>query len=778
MGRFDDIRERVAELIDSSRDEEPEPEGFQGEERSSGLIRGGVLEHDPPRDDLNFYRQLYENVGPIKSAIDNYSSEVIEPGWYITADSEETAEDLTEYFKNVAIINTETDVNASQLIEALVREREIKGTIFLEKVTDNQGRNQALYPLQNDTISIYTKPGKAMLPAPDDEESEPFDPDINQARDTPPTTDEGEMGAYVQFDELKPQWSNTNEVIYTRNQVIKWTRDAEIGDPRGTSRLAASSQRAEGLLEKLQDNDDAVKFKAWPQIIFQMGDEDNPWNEEEVMNFIENYEEGKMSPGMMQAVAGDVSVEEFAGETADIGDTLEFDISMIMSGLPGPVYATGGFSQNIAPAVAQQQQRTFIKEVKKTRREIENLFTPYLQEVAEDYGLDAADSVELHLGRPQGEIAPEDVEGSIIRYSSDVGGQNQEDPVTAISSDDVVRDPHDVEDQRESSNETTSGTENGSSGPKPRNTNQSRNANQARSAEQNAQWRADSSFRIDNHAVRTEGLEPEELADPRLVSTRDIEQELSDTIYQDLLSVREQLVSEFRDSADRPLRDAGEMEGATARVLSQAAADAQMDPQSRPHFQDTIEATLETLNQESHSPQMNVSFESRHREQARFLSANLADAFENVVGDMEEFTTINTRQAVQHQESPQKVADRIENEFMDDDLRERSRVMARIEIMSAVNSVKLREYQRHNDIIGVELINPCNSNTTAVCQQLACDENATALFDADETLGEQFQSQLDSNDVLFDGFDPLPTAPPFHFNCRTELVPVTNGTGV
>jgi len=424
MGRFNNIRERVAELIDGSRDEEPEPQGYQGEERSSGLIRGGILEHDPNREDLQYYRELYEGVGPIKSSIDNFSSEVIEPGWYITADSEETEEKLTEYFRQVAILNTDVDVGASHLIEMMVREREIRGTVFLEKVKDSQGRNQALYPLQNDTITIYTKPGKAMLPAPDDEEAEAFDPDISQQRDEPPLNSDGEMGAYVQFDEIKPKWSNTEEVVYTRNEVIKFIRDPDIGDPRGTSRIASSAQRAEGLLEKLQDNDDAVKFKAWPQIIFELGDEDNPWNREEVNNFIEHYEDGNMRPGLMQAVAGDVSVEEFAGETADISDTLNFDISMIMSGMPGPVYATGGFSQNVAPAIAQQQQRQFIKEVRKTRNRIESKFTPYLREVAEDYDLDAAQSVELHIGRPNGQVAPEDIEGNIIRYTSDVQ-QNQ-----------------------------------------------------------------------------------------------------------------------------------------------------------------------------------------------------------------------------------------------------------------------------------------------------------------------------------------------------------------
>jgi hypothetical protein len=782
MGRLNNLRNRVAELVEGSRDEEPEPQGYQGNERSTGLIRGGVLEHEPDRDDLNYYRQIYENVGPIKSAVDNYSSEVIEPGWYITADNDETAEQLTEYFRNVGIINHETDQNASILIEHMVREREIRGTVFLEKVQDSQGRNQALYPLQNDTITIYTKPGKAMLPAPDGEAAEPFDSDITQERTTPPTTDDGELAAYVQFDDLRPQWSATGEVKYTRNDVIKWVRDADIGDPRGTSRIASSARRAEGLLEKLEDNDDAVKFKAWPQIIFELGNEDNPWSEEEVNDFIQHYEEGNMRPGLMQAVAGDVDIEEFAGETADIEGTLNFDISMIMSGLPGPVYATGGFSQNVAPAVAQAQQRQFVKEVKKTRREIEAMFTPYLREVAEDYGLDAADSVELHLGQPPGHVAPEDIEGSIIRYTSDVA-QGQQDGAPG-----------------ESSNQTTSGQEGGAA-PQPGATTGSPTAGQANptgnapaaSQTTNADTTAMNSANLEAHNTmeadtspsfrgeqqpntseldRFERVDSEELADPRLVSTADIEDELSDFLYEELLTVRERLTETLRDADDRPLRDAEEMDRAVTRAFQGRLDDAGVDARTRDVFEDAIESTLDTLGQDNHSPTIDVGVSARHRQRARFLSSNMADNFENAADDMLEFATVNLRQAVQHGESPQWVADRLENSHTDQKLRNRANTMARTEIMSAVNSLKMAEYDRHEDIVGVKLINPCNANTTPLCENLACDDHAEAMFDSDETLGEQFQSET-RDALLFDGFDPLPTVPPFHFNCRTEIIPVT-----
>jgi len=781
MGRLNDFRNRVAELIDASRDEEPEPQGYQGEERASGLIRGGVLEHDPDRDNLQFYRELYENVGPISSAIDNFASEVVEPGWYITCDSEETAEELSNYFSNVAILNTKKDVNASALMESMVREREIRGTVFVEKVTDDQGRNQALYPLQNDTITIYTKPGKAMLPAPDDNNAKAFDSDIREQRDQPPVNSDGEMGAFVQFDEIKPKWSNTQEVVYTRDQIIHWPRGSDVGNPRGVSRIASSSQRAEGLLEKLQDNDDAVKFKAWPQIIFELGDEDNPWSEEEVNNFIKHYDEQNMRPGLMQAVAGDVSVEEFAGETADIEQTLNFDISMIMSGLPGPVYATGGFSQNVAPAVAQAQQRQFVKEVKKTRRRLESIFTPYLQEVANDYNLDAADSVELHVARPDGTVAPEDIEGSIIRYTSDVQAQDadqgpQEPDQSGGTSASAPR-----EGDPASSPSTRQNNMSGQSG-------QTSTADTADTADMSSMGHvgdASAPFRGTTDSI-TEELERtrqqfeideydsvEELSDPRLVSTRDIESELQSTLSDGLKQVREEVLSILDESAEQPVQNADELFGVVERSSQSLTQELNIDGNTRSLFEDTIEKTLDTLGQSNHSPQMDVSFSTRHRQRSRFLSNNMSESFDNVVEDMLNYVGVQIRQAVQHGETPQKVANRIRETYSEGDLENRAQAMSRIEVKSAVNSLKLAEYDRSDDIIGIELINPCNSNTTPLCDSLACgDDHSKAFFDSDENISDQFESDVNT-DFLFDGFDPLPAVPPFHFNCRTEIVPVT-----
>lgn len=769
MGRFDGLRNTVAELIGASRDEEPEPTGYAEDRRGGHTIEGGLLEHDPPKD-IDDYWSMYKRIGPINSAINNFASEVIEPGWWITADDQETAEKVTEYFTNVAILNTETDVNAANLMERMVVEREVRGTVFLEKVTDSQDRHQALYPLQNNTVTIYTKPGKNMLPAPDDDEAVAFD-DHTRSRGSTPTNEDGETAAYVQFDDTDPHWDANIEVGFTRDEVIKWARDADIGDARGTSRIETIADRADGLLGKLQNNDAAIESKAWPQIIFNMGTEENPWSRQEVEDFLENYDDQNLEPGTMVAVSGDVSTEEFAGETADIADDLEFDINMIMSGMPGPVYATGGFSQNVAPAVAQAQERQFRKEIKKTRRELENLFTPYLRAVAEDYGLDAAESIELHLGRPRGEVAPEDVQGNIIQYNSNAN-QAGEQPTIPVSSTDVVKDPpHDDEredeDGREtgSSNETTSGGEDGDQAPQPNQANQANRAGRARPS-------GFAHNEVGEPDVATEA----ELADPRLVATAEASDEIQDIVTEVLTDARDEALRLYTtEYGDAPIAGASAFEGIAARAASDALDEADLRRALTPTMTGVVEDTLDTLGQDNHPYEFQTSLSVRHRQQASSFADSVERQVQHAVDEMLNDVSTQVNRATQNGSTAGEVAERIQTRWDDDALATRAGLIARMETKNAVNTIKLSEYDRHEEIDGVQIINPCGPNTTPLCRDLtSCGEGkpATARFDREDSIGEQLTAQTDTS-KLHDGFDPLPHVPPFHFGCRSEIVPLT-----
>lgn len=736
MGRLNNFRSRVAELIDGSRDEEPEPKGYAGDDQPVGTIIGNYLEQNPQKDELQKYWELYQNVGLINGAIDNFASEVIEPGWYITADSEETVEQLTEYMENVAVVNLEHDQNFSELAWKMVVEREVRGTVFIEKVTDDQDRNQALYPLQNDTITIYTKAGKSMLPNPDDDVADPLDINQNDYGEyRVPTNDNGETGAFVQFDDIKPRWSAREQVVYTRDEIIHWPRDADIGDARGVSRIRSIQNRAEGWLQKVQDNDAAIRSKAWPMIVFKLGSEDNPWTEEQANDFLEKYDEDVLEPGLMQAVPGDLDVEEFAGETADIEAALQHDINSIMAGLPGPVYATGGFSQNVAPAVAQAQQRQFIKEVKSTRRDLENKMTPYLREVAEDYELDSPDSVEFHIGRPAGEVPPEDVSGSIIRYTSDVDQSDQDGPVTPTSSDDVVRSPEDVEDDQ--GNNGSESSQSGGFGD-------------------------------------VAELEAENLEDPRFVNTSDERGVLSEQVSEYLLTAREKALTAFEDQYDdSPVAGSAAFDGVARRAMEATEQDPSVGIASRPVMEDTIEKTVETINQDNHGPSLDVSYGIRHRQRARDLSQNVQNQTRQAAEEMLNEIASQVRRGAQKGESGSTIADSIRESYDDARLESRADIISHMELQNAVNTTKLVEYDRDPDIDGVRVINTCGDGTTTVCQHLAgcgSNEQPVAWFDDEKNISTQLDAAVPDS-ALHNDFDPLPPAPPFHYGCSSELVP-------
>jgi len=754
MGRFDNLRNRIAELIDN-RESEPEPKGYAGDDQPTGTIVGNYLENNPPKEELEEYWQIYRDVGLVNSAIDNFASEVIEPGWYITADTQETADELTEYMENVAVVNLEHDQNFSELAWKMIVEREVRGTVFIEKVTDDQGRHQALYPLQNDTITIYTKPGKAMLPAPDDPVSDPVDLKVGGEARTP-VNDEGETGAYVQFDDLKPRWDAKEEVVYIRDEILHWPRDADIGAARGTSRIRTIQERAEGWLQKTRDNDAAIRSKAWPMIIFNMGTEDNPWSREQVDDFLEDYDQDNLEPGLMQAVSGDVSVDEFAGETADIEAPLQHDINAIMSGLPGPVYATGGFSQNVAPAVAQAQQRQFIKEVKAVRRDLENKVTPYLRDVARDYDLSDPSSVEFHIGRPDGQVAPEDVSGSIIRYTSDADPSNQGAAGAQGGG---------------GQNTTNEGGQSGVGAPTPGQSNRANQANQANQASSTSQ----SSFAGQDYVV--DPTEAAELADPRLVSTTDDERTLSSRIADLLTTARDNAIDEFeRQYGGAPVAGAGEIDGVARRAIEATLQDPNTDLDSRPIFESVIEDTIDTLNQDNHTPTMDLAFGVRHRQSARdhadSLERSTRSAAEELLNDLSD----TVRASANRGDPSDEIVERVESHLDDETIERRAEIIAHMELQSAVNNTKLTEYERSRDVAGIEVINTCGPNTTRLCEHLAgcgTHDGAVARFDADETMSEQLMDDVPES-VLFDGFDPLPPAPPFHFGCTSEIVPITD----
>lgn len=720
---------------------EPRPRGFSeddDDQRGGSRIVNGLERHRPDEESLEEYRRLYEETPPVQEMIDGFADAVMEPGWWIEADDDETAKKLTKYMNNVAVVGGNSGQNFSELATQLVIEREVRGTAFVEKARDADGEHAGLYPLQSETISIYTIPGKAILPSPDmtfSDDAKVIGPDEEArvgADIDGKITEDGEVAAYVQFDNQKPVFVDKEEIRFTKDQVIKWERSMDIGDVRGTSRIKAIAERLQGLLDKIQANDDAIMTKAWPIILFSMGSEDAPWTEEEVEEFMQHYEGENLEPGLMQAVSGDVSIEEFAGETADLEQPLGFDVDWIISGLPGPKYATGGFSQQVTQAVAQAQEREYQRQVKKTRRSLEDKFTPYLRDVAEEHDELDPEGVKLHVARPKGEdIPPEAISGSIIRYTSDAGDDG--DGADGGEGEQGSReDPLDPGEQAEDR----------------------------------------------GHTVATAELESsEELADPRLVSTAEQQNKLEDLIQDVLLTAREDAIERISPRFDdAPVVASESFESVANRAVTKVMNESNIASQAEPLLLSVVDDTLSTLGQETHTPTFeNTGIGVRHRQDARSYANNVREQTKQALDEMLDDMKTEIRHSAQKGASAEEMRERIEMSIGEGELKSRAQIIAHMETNHAVNATKLSEYDRHPDVVGVKVINSCGDDTTPLCKDLAgCagEQPAEATFDADNTVSEQLSDQT-NNAHLFDGFEPLPPAPPFHFGCTSEIVPVT-----
>jgi hypothetical protein len=682
--------------------------------------------HDVSRPDRDIpdYWNLYNTNPLVSQPIDTLANEVVESGWYFEGDSQETVDELTEFAEEVAIINNEVRKNLTGLLHSNVITHQVTGTVFVEKVTNrDDDRPSALQPLQTSTVEVYTRPNTSILVAPDDE----FD-GIHY-------TDDDEAAAYVQFETGISKYSEREERRFTRDEVIQWNRGSQPGAQFGVGRIQRVFERALALESKLRDNDDAIAMKAWPGLIFQFGSEDQPWSEDEMERFLSDFEGPEFGPGMVTGVTGEVEPIEFAGETADIENAVESDVNYITSGLPGPKHTLGSFSDGVKDSLAAVQQRKYRKLIRYLRNELENKYTPYFREVAEAYNLDAPDSVRLHIGKPQGDVDPDQVSGNVIRYTSDVA---------------------DDADDGDDGDGSASNDGDGSDTVVGENPNMAPNGQTVPDMSALASFDpvpGDSTDVTHDHA-RADGVA--ELSDPRLTGTREIESTVADGIERIAVALRDQslgIITDRREDLESvSVRDySTAVENQTRSVVRQELGASDLDAE----FRDVFRRVQETVAQDNHAPQLSVAYGSRYAEIVDTAVSELQEDLQRVGQDIESVASVQLARARQSD------ADVDVDTWM--------------RIQQLINRLKLEAYRRADGVVGVRPINPCTPATTTLCERLAgcgAREPAEAYFDSSNSIGSQLQEYV-SDDLLYVGFESL-SFPPYHHGCRTEFVPLTD----
>jgi hypothetical protein len=296
------------------------------------------------------------------------------------------------------------------LLKKSIIQREVKGTSLVEKVEDDRNNLYGFKLMKPESVRAFTLPGQTVLIPPEydidnieDEQKKSFVSTLTKDQDIY-NTEDGEAAAYVQIDDAIAGQSNGYYIPFTRDSVIKLTRDADVGDIFGTSRLLAIEDRLYALLKKLEDNDSAIESLASPFQLFLFGDEDNPWKPSEIRNFMEQHSKSEFEPGMKQGVQGDISVETVSGEVAPIEDFLDFDLNWILSELPMPKYALGAFESEVNQFVSRAQSARLERQLASARHEIESEWTPVIKEKAEEMGYNPDDIDAFKVGEDPSEL--------------------------------------------------------------------------------------------------------------------------------------------------------------------------------------------------------------------------------------------------------------------------------------------------------------------------------------------------------------------------------------
>lgn len=375
-----------------------------------------VEEHVPDKSELEDYWELYEGVSFIRNPIRSFASEVVAPGYYIDTENEELAEELEEWLSQSAIVDCDINCDFRRLVKKAEIQREVKGTAIVEKVPDEEGGIYGFKLIAPEEIRALTLPGQSVLVPPDADFEDP-DKGVYQ-NDEKYTTDDGEAAAYVQLTNTISRYSGRDRgyVPFTRDQIIKLTRDADTGDVFGTARLKAVEDRLESLLKKLRDNDKAIESTAHPYMLFQAGTEDSPWEPEKVEALANEHRQERYEPGLKQFVQGDISVEEYSGEVADVEPFLNWDLNAIMADMPMPKYSLGAFESDVNQFVSRSQSARLERQLEDARQEVQDEFNPAIQEKAEELGFPNANP-ELVIGEDpadfgmESEVPEDDVQG-------------------------------------------------------------------------------------------------------------------------------------------------------------------------------------------------------------------------------------------------------------------------------------------------------------------------------------------------------------------------------
>jgi hypothetical protein len=710
---------------------------------------------EAPKDAMRKYWRQFETTPIVRKPITSFASRVTEPGYYIESKelSEDEVESLGKWLDQAAILEGQPGRDFRLLAKKAVIQREVRGTALIEVAPDRSDENRiaGLKLINPETMEAITRPNQSILMAPDD---------LERYEDAPVAesggaaawlqdvleTDQTHFGTPIKSDED----TGDMKIGFRRDEIIPLTRDADVGEVFGTSRIESVSDRIDGIRQKLADNDEAIASKAYPLWLFMFGSEDEPWDSSDISEFMSAHEMENFHPGMKQGVRGDVSVETISGEVADIAEYLEFDLRWVMSAMPMPMFvlgAFGGMSTSMTGQVSGvAQQRDINRQIKEARREIEEEFTPVLRDVAKQQGIseEAAKDITLRLGDPEGTDLDPDRSEQVIRYVSDSkGGQTTKTGGGRSDGggDNVI-----------TKGETPSTIDN----PTP----DQKIAGVEKDGNPHVDTKtgpADGSGESEASAARWNVWETTR-SSSQLTDEDSLEADVGKLAYSVFTQARDRTLNQVEERyGATPKYAVAEFENIANRELTRAMREQNVEREVRTRLDDEMGALIDSLGGEVNP------FTSDQN--TRFYAQNMCNAIRDATEEMLRKARLQIRRGVVDGASWGEVRSRVEQDYNNDYLKDRANLIGQMETKNAIESTKLSEFEKSDEIVGFRVTN--NGPSTALTQEL---DGVSVRFDETDDIRETLLEHVSTEPAQ--GFDPLPTTPPYHFRDTTTLEPI------
>lgn len=721
---------------------------------------------EAPKDDMRRYWRQFETTPIVRKPVTSFASRVTEPGYYIETqelDRDEVSE-LGEWLDQCAIIEGQPGKDFRLLAKKAIIQREVRGTALVEKAPHERDRDKVagLKLLNPEPVEAVTRPNQSILMAPDDHDE----------FDDAPEAESGGAAAWLQdtletdqtfFGQTYNETDDT-KIGFRRDEIIPLTRDADVGEVYGTSRLEAVSDRIEGIKNKLDDNDEAIASKAYPLYVFMFGDPETDagvWDSDDINDFMSAHEMENFEPGMKQGVRGDVNIETISGEVADIAEYLQFDIQWIMASMPMPLFLLGSFNTgaSVGQVAGVAQQQDVIRQISEARRELEEEFTPLLREVAKQKGIssDRARDIKLRFGKP-GQKDPEVTRSQqVIRYVSDSDGGETKTPSNS------------QQDQQNPSQQPQAGAPKQgdgivTKGETPATVDNPLQDQNIAGVDEDGNPYSDmvtgerETQQVDSRYGRIwDEQTTEELAESLSATDESVEQ-MGELISELFLTLRDRTLNTVEEKYEAtPKFAATEYENIANRTLNSLMRERGLKQEAQSIIKQEVKDIKQRYGKSS------VVF--GEEDTIRFFSQNVRNAVRDAGEELLRRSRKLVRDGVVTGESWADVRKRVESVYDRKSLTERADIIAHMELHGAVETMKLRQFRESDDIVGVRAHNPDAS--TSVTRQL---DGVKALFSKGE-VDNQFSRVVDE-EVLREGFDPLPRTPPYHFNDTTTLKPV------